>query len=96
MLKAVDVVGKKYRIIEVDLDAANGHAGRTMAHHCVIEVYHPQDEQAMRDTVLHEVLHACLFEAGKGDCEDVVASLAPTLLYVIRKNPKLIEFLTER
>lgn len=95
MIKTVDIIGKKYKIMEVPLERENGHLGRSIYGYCLIEVYHPQDDQQMKDTLLHEILHACLFEVGRGAQEEVVGALAPVLLYVLRKNPKLVEYLTE-
>jgi len=46
-------------------------------------------------TVIHEVLHACLFHIGCGDEEDLVTRLSPVLLAALRDNKKLVEFLTE-
>lgn len=58
------------------------------------------DTQAV--TVLHEVLHAVASQAGMRDTltealeESTVKRLAPLLLQVLRDNPKLIEYLTNR
>ena len=55
----------------------------------------------MRDTVLHEVLHACLSLIGADEFlspskeERLVRALSPALLQVLRDNPKLVRFLTD-
>jgi hypothetical protein len=54
-----------------------------------------------RDTVLHEVLHALLGVGGAAGLssdeeETVVRLLAPTMLDVLRRNPVLVRYLTER
>lgn len=53
----------------------------------------------LRDTLLHEVLHACLFAAAGGMTTDeeerLVASLTPVLLDTLRRNPGLLAFLTD-
>lgn len=52
----------------------------------------------LRDTVLHEVLHAiwaqCGLEFEHDDQERVVASMSPRLLACLRDNPELVAFLT--
>lgn len=55
----------------------------------------------MRDTLLHECLHAVVFCSGHGyqlehdEEERLVRRLAPWLLGLVRDNPKLVRFLTE-
>lgn len=54
----------------------------------------------LRDTLLHEVLHAiCSLTGVSKDLEDdeeekAVNRIAPALLDVLRRNPALVEFLT--
>ena len=63
-----------------------------------------QAEAQQRDTVLHELLHtviaqglgAPLKELDKAAEEMVVGFLAPRILGLLRDNPKLVEYLTER
>lgn len=59
-----------------------------------------------RDTVLHELLHAIwkqtqlVIEHPDGDSDSVgeklIQTLAPRLLDLLRSNPKLVEYLTEK
>lgn len=54
--------------------------------------------------MLHEVLHACLYQTclremevwGKNHEEAIVVALAPILLDTLRRNPKLVAYLVER
>ena len=52
-----------------------------------------------RDTLLHEVVHAVLFERAVNlttkQEEDVARNLGTGLLAVLRDNPELIEYLTD-
>lgn len=62
-------------------------------------IVHPtQGPSQLRDTVLHEVLHACAAVAGgpipQEDEERFVRPVATVLLGVLRDNPKLVAFLT--
>lgn len=54
----------------------------------------------LADTVLHEVLHACLahtpLELSEETEEHVCLVLAPALLDVMRRNPELVAFLLGR
>jgi hypothetical protein len=45
--------------------------------------------EMIRDSILHEILHAILLMYNKDD-EDLVRLLAPMLLQVMRDNPKLM------
>ena len=49
--------------------------------------------EVVRDSILHEILHAILLMYDKDD-EDLVRLLAPMLLQVMRDNPKLVLALT--
>ena len=55
------------------------------------------DQEA--DTVLHELLHACLSVSGAankvsdGLQEELVAAITPLLLDVLRRNPQLVAYL---
>lgn len=62
----------------------------------------PQSPASMRDSLLHEVMHAVFWGAGgeklldldKDAEERLVRLLSPWLLSLIRDNPELIAFLT--
>lgn len=66
-----------------------------------------QAEHQLRDTVLHEVIHALINMTGQRDRfkpndasekhpeEPVVLAVATALLQVLRANPSLVEWLTE-
>ena len=49
--------------------------------------------EIVRDSVVHEILHAILMMYDRDD-EDLVRILAPMLLQVMRDNPKLMLALT--
>lgn len=79
-----------------------GDADRLYAHHDPrkqqITVDPDQGPDQLADSLLHEVLHACVAVTGidetLGDKEEtVVRSLSTCLLDVIRRNPRLVEWL---
>lgn len=60
-----------------------------------------QGPDYLRDTVLHELLHAVLLQSGLskriGDDdreEELVRGITPGVIGLLRDNPRLIEFLT--
>ena len=73
--------------------------GRTSTRKSLIEVEASQSPQQKRDTVLHEVLHACLTHLSitlvDDEEEKIVRGLTPWLLAALRDNPKLVRFLLE-
>lgn len=63
-----------------------------------IDIDPDQAAGQQRDTVLHEVLHTISEMTGLAlvwgkDDEDFVRRISPALLDVLRRNPKLVEFL---
>lgn len=66
---------------------------------CVITLDPSAAKSQVRETLIHEVLHAVTaLTAIAGDLgeveESVVTRLAPALLEVLRKNPDLVDYLT--
>ncbi len=63
-----------------------------------------QEESYLRDSVLHELLHACyrqtnLYKSGEeahSNEEELVAALTPRILSLLRDNPGLVTYLTEK
>lgn len=88
----VIVAGKTYAIQEIndplvtDLGSANS---RTL----VLQISPHQAPDAMRDTLLHEALHAISNELFLELEERQVHTLAAGLLDVLRRNPKFTRFL---
>lgn len=60
-----------------------------------LDICEDQVPGQLRDTLLHEVLHACINSVGV-KCkhgERIVAALSPVLLDALRSNPALVTFL---
>lgn len=57
-------------------------------------------DMVLRETLLHEVLHAVLFNTGLADRmtdkaeEHLVRALSPALFSLLRDNPDLVQYLT--
>lgn len=82
----------------------DGPLGRTKHTEQVIEIRPAQGASSLRDTLLHEVLHAVCDVAGleylmgieTSDEERLIRLLTPWVLGVIRDNPKLLAYLLEK
>lgn len=67
-------------------------------------VYDPaQAHTQLRDTLLHELLHCVIFETplrkelkDSEEEEKLVWTLSPRILALLRDNPQLVAFLTEK
>lgn len=75
-------------------------AGHCDTKTCVIKVDSQQCDSMVRDTVLHETLHAAFNAAGLEKVDDdleeqIVRPVATVLLDVLRRNPELVKFLTD-
>lgn len=97
----ITVLGQPFAVefqkIEGVTLANNGHAaGATDMRRLRLLIHDDQHEMQLRDTVLHEVIHASL-HVQEMDAEDetFVARLTPVLLDVLRSNPAFTKWLTE-
>jgi hypothetical protein len=106
--KQLKIQGKTYKIDgpEEILDEAD-ELGHTYAYKCLIRYGHnaTEEPQQLRDTILHEVLHALYYENGLANElkttdddleEQVVRRTATGMLQILRDNPQLIKFLLEK
>lgn len=81
-------------------DAGEDLVGRCSHRTLTIHIEPDQAASQMRDTLLHEVLHAVANmtaldgEWGDEREEETILRLAPALLDVLRRNPRLVAFLT--
>lgn len=98
MPKHVRVGPFTYRIaVTPDIDEF-GHTANDV-HRISINV--DQSTVSMKDTLLHEVLHACFFTVNLRDQVDyeaeerIVRRLSTILLQVLRSNPKLVEYVCD-
>lgn len=55
-----------------------------------------QSEDAVRDTILHETLHAVAYLAGAHITEEQLGPIATVLLHTLRTNPLLVAALISR
>lgn len=91
------VLGQRWSV-ELTADALHDGAqlGRSSLAQQRIVVNAAQHAEQLQDTVLHEVIHACIISLGGGHHERLVGMLTPVLLDVLRSNPDLVAYLTRR
>jgi len=99
-LTEVDVLGKSYQILPTTTE--DKELGACEPNKCLIEYRPEQHIQQLRDSLWHEVLHACYSEMGIGEEipeeleETIVLRMATSTLYVQRYNPELMKFLQRK
>lgn len=74
------------------------HFGMTKAAKTAIWIDDTAAPSQVRDTYLHEVLHAVIADTPVRDAENeevMVRAITPGLLAVLRSNPDLVKFLLE-
>lgn len=78
----------------VSVDKHTKLNGNILYNPCLIRVEAESDEQIQAVTVLHEILHGILMQAGRNEHEEKdVEVLAYGLFDVLRSNPTLLEWL---
>lgn len=96
---AYDVILESIDIESTDVDVHEFQAlGTVNPASLTIHIEPDQHPMMMRNTVLHEVIHAIrnlTGEAGDGDEETFVSSTSALLLDTLRRNPVLVAYLVD-
>lgn len=92
-MKIVKILGKDYSLLWTEEDDLYGDCSQR---HCRIRVSTNPDIQQQRDTLWHEVLHACEAEMDVKISETAIRRLATCSLQVLRDNTRLRDFLFEK
>ena len=88
--RVIRLLGKKYRVVTTPhID----DCGNTEASKCTIWINVEIDEQQIRDTLLHEIIHAIDYEYHLKMEERQVHCMATSLLALFKENPTLSKFL---
>jgi hypothetical protein len=93
--KRVKVIGKTYSIDYMDKVDEEDNLGEHDITTQKIKIRKEQHFEALRDTVMHEVMHAIDEQMSLKLKESQVHALASGLLQLIRENPKFLRFLME-
>lgn len=102
--KQITIGSQKWKILWVDAIVHDGQEllGLACGSQLELRVVKDRPTSALRETLLHEILHAICFvfgitmptEGGAHEREEqVVAQLTEPLLLVLRQNPKLADWL---
>ena len=94
--KRVNLLGKYYAIERVDVVDAEGNVGEADDKKQRIRVLDQQGFENERDTVLHEIVHALDYQLQLHLKEQQVHLLGTGLLHLLRENPKLVKYITEK
>lgn len=87
----LDLLGKTWEVV---IKAEKGKYGSCEHARCRINLSPTQAVSNMRDTLLHEVLHALEYEGQLRMSERQVRGMATLLLAALRQNPALLKFLS--
>ena len=85
------ILGKSWEVAEAPSDFTDSGSCNRDYQKIVVSTTQPLDN--VKDTLLHEVLHAVDYCMATKLTEDQVAALATGLLAVFLDNPELMEFL---
>ena len=88
------ILGKSWEVAEAPTDFTDSGSCSRDYQKIVVSTTQPLDN--VKDTLLHEVLHAVDYCVATKLTEDQVAALATGLLAVFLDNPELMEFLNVR
>lgn len=94
LLDNLEIVGKSYEVLL--LDDMGDKLGEHDSTQQVITLLASQHQEAIRDTLLHEVIHAVSDAMNLDLREKQVASLATGLVQIFRNNPHFLQFIATR
>ena len=72
--------------------------GMFVGQHGLILINTEQAEEQQKETLLHELMHACAYvSSGNGidDEESAISSISPTLWAVLRDNPRVTKWILD-
>lgn len=94
----IRILNREYTLVKQDVDPTTTNcAARCLTQDGKIIINnHPYDASFLKDSILHEVLHAINYEFGMEltDEENTINRLTKALIRVFLDNPKLISILT--
>ena len=101
--KALKIMGKEYKVVEhlgaykdnlsQVLGSGAGNLGSTSNSMCRIVVASNQSKEQMKDTLIHEAIHAYDYALQLGLDEEQVHRLAACTLSLLADNPALVKYL---
>ena len=92
--ESILVIGKTFAVEDVDKVDDEDSSGEQRRDQQLIKVKAGQHPETLRETLLHELIHAIEEQLGLDMKERQVHSLAIGLFQVLRENPALVRFVT--
>ena len=96
--KAVEIIGHKYSVV-ISTEMSEDELGRCDYNNQKILISKHQARDTMRDTFLHEIIHAVHWIMGLGDNsteEEFTARTTTGLRSVMLQNPEVVNYLFRR
>lgn len=90
--RSVSIIGQRF---DIRAQTELSDCGRCDYHKTTILFDPGQSAEALRDTVLHEIVHAIAHLMDMKLSESKTLRIATGLLCVLRENPSLVKFLTD-
>lgn len=90
--KKIKVAGINYQVKETDLVVINGstdYVGSINQARAEIEVLNSLSKTRKEQTLVHEILHACFYEAGFDEHDEDVVNRVSVVLYQVLKDNDL-------
>lgn len=94
--KTLDILGKTYTLLPMPDKWDNKAMGEVSDDRVLIKYWVGQAEETLKDTILHEAIHALDYNAQIGLKERQVHVLAGMILHLLRANPKFAQWLLEK
>lgn len=90
--ETVKIMGLEYQVCEVlEINDEPGNMGDILYHKLLIRLKEGLAGERKVQTLLHEILHACFYEAGYQEQDEEMISRVSAVLYqVLRENPVLL------
>ncbi len=95
-MNEVRVFGSVYKIHRVEHVDSDGCVGMFEPAKESIKIKKDQAPFEEVDTLLHEIIHACEYKAGKPYSEDWVRPVATGLTGVFKDNPELLDWIKKK
>ncbi len=91
MIDKISIMGVSYKVVEVPGGLEPDHLGDISESESTIRIRKGVAPQAQVSTILHEILHACLWSVNLDSSEATVVPLSNVLYSVLlMENPELI------
>jgi Zn-dependent peptidase ImmA (M78 family) len=88
----IKIMGIEYTVEEKDvviIDGSTNYAGSVSYQHARIEILKEMSKERKEETLIHELLHAVLYESGISEQDEDLVNRASKVLYQVLKDNDL-------